>query len=180
MATFYNADLVGLLLLALAIVPMTRVIATRRLRRAAGRETAQALLEFALLAPIMFVLLFSIVDFGIAIDRRVALQHAVREGARYGAVHSICPDVVNRTIEQAQEMEDLTVDVSYVDKDGNGNPGDVGDAVHVKGTFEWKFPIVGELGSALGMTSLTVPMEPSGTARLEHSVTDTTGCTGSS
>jgi hypothetical protein len=142
------------------------------------RERAQALIEFALIAPFIFVLLFAIVDFSIAIDRRLVLQHAVREGARFGAVHAVCTTIENQTINESQGLLNPSqVTVSYIDKDSplNGNSGNVGDAVQVKASYPW-FPVLGELAGAIGFSVPTITMTPSGTARLEQSVSPTTGC----
>lgn len=49
-------------------------------------QKGQTLLEFALVAPLLIFFLLALVDFGIAIDRRLILDHAVREGARYASV----------------------------------------------------------------------------------------------
>lgn len=49
-------------------------------------ERGAVLVEFALIAPILLVLLFGIVDFGIAMSNQVALRQGVREGARQGVV----------------------------------------------------------------------------------------------
>ena len=59
----------------------------RRLRRLTIRDRGQTLMEFAIVMPIVFLFLVMIVDFGVALDHRLALEHAVREGARYGAVN---------------------------------------------------------------------------------------------
>ncbi|MEX0786108.1 MAG: TadE/TadG family type IV pilus assembly protein [Dehalococcoidia bacterium] len=51
-----------------------------------GQERGQTLLEFAFVAPVLLVFVLALVDFGIAIDRRLVLDHAVREGARFASV----------------------------------------------------------------------------------------------
>jgi TadE-like protein len=60
-----------------------------------GRRTrGQALVEFALVAPIFFLLLFSIIELGRAVYYIQMLNNAAREGARYAIVHgaeSLCP-----------------------------------------------------------------------------------------
>lgn len=61
-----------------------------RRRRSAG----QALVEFALVAPIFFLLLFGIIEAGRFILYYQTLNNATREGARYAIVHgsnSFCP-----------------------------------------------------------------------------------------
>ncbi len=49
-------------------------------------QRGQTLLEFALVAPLLLLFILALVDFGIAIDRRLVLDHAVREGARFASV----------------------------------------------------------------------------------------------
>ncbi len=58
------------------------------------RSTGQALVEFALVAPVFFLLLFAIIEGGRFIFFYQALNNATREGARYAIVHgsnSSCP-----------------------------------------------------------------------------------------
>ena len=61
--------------------------------RTAG-SVGQALTEFALVAPLFFLLLFAIIEGGRFILYYEALSNATREGARYAIVHgsnSSCP-----------------------------------------------------------------------------------------
>lgn len=48
-------------------------------------ERGVALVEFALIAPLLFALLLGIVTGAIAYNRKITMSDAVREGARYGA-----------------------------------------------------------------------------------------------
>ena len=59
---------------------------TRR-RASNRRHRGQALVEFALVAPVFFMLLFSIIEFGRALYYIQILNNAAREGARYAIVH---------------------------------------------------------------------------------------------
>jgi Flp pilus assembly protein TadG len=54
-----------------------------------GRSDArgQALVEFALVAPIFFFMLFALIDFGRYVYYVQILNNAAREGARYAIVH---------------------------------------------------------------------------------------------
>jgi hypothetical protein len=58
-----------------------------RRRRRRVRSTAQALTEFALVAPIFFLLVFATIDFGRYVYYVQILNNAAREGARYAIVH---------------------------------------------------------------------------------------------
>ena len=51
------------------------------------RSRAQALVEFAFVAPIFFLTLFAIVDFGRYVYYVQILNNAAREGTRYAIVH---------------------------------------------------------------------------------------------
>lgn len=49
-------------------------------------ETGAAAVEFALVLPILVLLIFGIVDFGRAFNAQVTITHAAREGARVWAL----------------------------------------------------------------------------------------------
>lgn len=55
---------------------------TRRTRRS---ERGASAVEFAIVAPLLFLLLFGIIEFARAISVYTAVSTAAREGARYGA-----------------------------------------------------------------------------------------------
>lgn len=55
---------------------------TQGIKRSRWQRGASAV-EFALVAPLFFLLLFSIVDFSAMMWANLTMQHAVREGARY-------------------------------------------------------------------------------------------------
>jgi Flp pilus assembly protein TadG len=60
--------------------------------RRAGRSTrGAALVEFALVAPVLFCLLLGIVTGGVALSRKNSITNAVREGTRVGATIPISP-----------------------------------------------------------------------------------------
>lgn len=51
------------------------------------RRRASALVEFALVAPVLVMLILLMVQYGIIMNRMLTLSHAAREAARYAAVH---------------------------------------------------------------------------------------------
>lgn len=70
----------------------------RRRRRGAGDRGAAAV-EFALLLPLLLLIVFGLIDFGRALNAQVTLTQAAREGARLDALGSytssqICTRVV--------------------------------------------------------------------------------------
>ena len=56
----------------------------RKLRK---EEDGQSLVEFALVLPILLMLLCGIIDFGWLYYNQITLNNAAREGARYAVIH---------------------------------------------------------------------------------------------
>ena len=59
----------------------------RSRKRGGSRSRGQALVEFALVAPIFFLILFATIDFGRYVYYVQILNNAAREGTRYAIVH---------------------------------------------------------------------------------------------
>lgn len=57
---------------------------SRRVRRARG-DGGAALVEFAIIAPLIFALIVGMFTGGISLSRKNSMTNAVREGARFGA-----------------------------------------------------------------------------------------------
>jgi len=78
---------------------MLKQSAGRIIRRGQRIRDGQALTEFALVAPLFFMIFFGIIVFGMAIFYQQQVTNAAREGARFAAIHSAtarCPTVSNR------------------------------------------------------------------------------------
>ena len=54
-----------------------------------GSLRAQDLIEFALVFPVLMLLLFGVIDFGRIFHVLIAISNAAREGARYGVIYGI-------------------------------------------------------------------------------------------
>jgi Flp pilus assembly protein TadG len=159
----------------------------RRLRTSRG----QTLIEFAFVAPLVLVFLLAIVDFGIALDRRIVLDHAVREGARLASVggHSLesgsmtldelVGEIKTYTADQSQGIADGAgvpgagnyIDVCYDDANGNGTVGDVGDNVQVRVHYQHDF--VTGFTSMFDSDIASIDMNPASSARVERPVDGT-------
>ena len=61
------------------------------------RDRGAAAVEFALLLPVVLLLLFGIVDFGLALKAQITITQAAREGARLGALGVAPATVVTKT-----------------------------------------------------------------------------------
>jgi len=58
-------------------------------RRAPGRQRGQALTEFALVAPILFLLLFGVIQLGLLFGSQNGLVNGVREAARRAVTYRV-------------------------------------------------------------------------------------------
>lgn len=52
-----------------------------------GRQRGATIVEMAFVVPLLFMVLFGIIQFGLIYFKTGAVNNAAREGARYGAVH---------------------------------------------------------------------------------------------
>lgn len=52
------------------------------------KQDGGSLIEFAIIAPVLFVILFGIIEFGVLLYDKAMITNASREGARAGIVYS--------------------------------------------------------------------------------------------
>lgn len=124
--------------------------------RARSLDRGAALVEFALIAPLLLLLAFGIVDLGRALYTHVGIQEAAQEGALYGA---FAPDNYTNTMERVKDsvqnptLGDANVAVTCVPID-LAVPGDTPDIV-VTVTYELDMitPISALLGNSITLRS---------------------------
>lgn len=130
-------------------------------RRFHRSEGAQALVEFALILPIILLLVFGLIDVARAVEAENTLAFAAREGTRYAIVHGVagspaispCPSctspaVTNVVMQKAIGVPNITVTVGY--PDGNNQRG---SRVSVDATAPFvPLPSQYLLGGALSIT----------------------------
>lgn len=163
-----------------ATVSDSRGAVWRRFRAVMRSERGQALIEFAFILPILLVFMLSLVDFGIALDRREVIQHAVREGARQASIGLSESDTIDVVVDQSQgslEADDVTI--CYVVGPTGTPAGFAGSDVRVSATFTYQFSLgSGELLNGIGIDpgGLNIEMTPSAEARLETSIAGAPEC----
>jgi Flp pilus assembly protein TadG len=64
-------------------------------------EKGGSLIEFAIISPLLFVILFGIIEFGILLYDKAMITNASREGARLGIVYSHPDRISDADIKQA-------------------------------------------------------------------------------
>lgn len=84
-------------------------------------EKGAAAVEFALVLPLLVIIVFGIFEFGIAYNNWIALTHAAREGARLAAVGAYTEQRVRDSAPSVQ-IQSITV---------SGTGGLIGDPITV-------------------------------------------------
>ena len=155
---------------------MTAITSARRLSRRFGhvvRAPARrlhrareglAVLELALVMPLVVILIMAAADVGILFFGYVNAGNALREGARCGAVGYSDAAVVQRVEELSGYSDPVSVVVS------DRSTALIGDEFTVIGSFDhdWITPIVGGLGLTQYVRTATI--------RLETDEFDRAGC----
>jgi len=135
-------------------------IVSRRLSGLAADRGAAAV-EFALLLPLLLLIVFGIIDFGRALNAQITITQAAREGARLDALNQ--PNVVPRTQAAATGLSGVGVTIVSACPPGSGPTANAD--VKVSYTFNFITPIGAiaklfggggggsGLGSALSLTA---------------------------
>lgn len=131
--------------------------ASRRTGRGPGGqwkdERGAAMVELALVLPMLVLLLVGIVEAGRAYGASVALQGAARDGARLVALGSPRVDVEQAVYATAGPAEVTSVGVGACAGNGSGDAEVVVQAQH-----HWRLPFV-ELGTSTLTATARMPCE---------------------
>lgn len=117
------------------------------------REQGQTMTEFALVLPLLALLLFGVIQFGIVFHQYVTLTDAVRTGARQGAVGRNLSNpgstVVNRVRTSAADLDQskLTVTVNSTWEQGTD--------VSVNATYPYDISLLGVVVKSGNLSSTT-------------------------
>jgi len=85
----------------------------RRSRRAHG-DGGAALVEFAIIAPLLFALILGLFSGGIALGHKNSMTSAVREGARFGATLDHDADWADKVIARVVALAPTDLDANQV------------------------------------------------------------------
>jgi Flp pilus assembly protein TadG len=118
---------------------VVRAVTTETTRSTRLEERGAAVIEFALLVPILLLLLFGIIEFGRGYNARTTLTHASREAVRVVAVGDGDATAAARAAAPALDPAQLTVTVS-------ASPCTPGEPVTVTVTYPFRYtvPLFGE------------------------------------
>jgi Flp pilus assembly pilin Flp len=140
-----------------------------QLTRFLRREEGQALVEFALILPVLVLLLFGMLEFGKLFNYWLDEAHLANTGARYAVVDSLptgatLQQYIRSQADTAELRSGAHVCISF--PSGTSN---VGDPVKVQVTYTTGTPIVSGLINTFfgGSTAASIKVAGSSTMRLE-------------
>jgi Flp pilus assembly protein TadG len=143
-----------------------------RIRRRIRPERGAAAVEFAIVAPLLFMLVFGIIDFGFGFHSWNAIENAAREGARVGATDASPTNKVTDITARVQSATNFLsgpVAVSVTCSINNGTAAFApcgagstwleGDVIRVQVSYNYNFmtplPTMVGLGSQLHETAVS-------------------------
>lgn len=108
-------------------------------------EQGQTMAEFALIMPLLALVLFAILEFGIVFNNYLALTDAVRAGARKAAVSREFPDPVAETRDAVKAAaRDLNEELfDEPDRLTVTSTWDAGSDVSVRATYPYSINVLG-------------------------------------
>ena len=113
----------------------------RRKRIQFRAQNGQTMTEFALVLPLLALLLFGVIQFGIAFNNYISLTDAVRAGARTAAVSRHEDNPVGVTVDRVREAgTDLTASDLLIDVSSSWEPG---DEVEVSASYPYQIKVLG-------------------------------------
>jgi Flp pilus assembly protein TadG len=123
------------------------------------RQEGQAMVEFVLVAPLLLLLIFGLVQFGILFNNYVTLTDAVRAGARQAAVSRSLPNpetvAANRVKSSAGNMTITDVSVDPYDPSDGSRSWVQGGDVTVTAHYPYEINIFGFTVKSGNLTSQT-------------------------
>jgi Flp pilus assembly pilin Flp len=125
------------------------MISRRRLRE----EKGQTMVEFALALPILLLIMFAVIQFGIVYNDYVTLTDASRAGARKAAVSRHLDDPEGAAIEAVEnsatglDLDDLDVNVSGTFEHG--------EDVTVEASYPYEIDLLGIVVASGDLTAET-------------------------
>ena len=116
-------------------------------------QRGQTMTEFALALPLLALLLFGVIQFGIAFNNYITLTDAVRAGARKGAVARHLSDPEGATVSQVRTAAtDLKPADLAVDVESSWEPG---EEVRVSASYPYSISLLGLVVKKGRLTSET-------------------------
>ena len=92
--------------------------------KALKNQKGQAMVEFALILPVLLLLIMGIAEFGMMFNAYLSVQNATREGARIGIVGATNEEMEERILETSPALKDDRITITIEPGDNTRNSGE--------------------------------------------------------
>ena len=106
------------------------------------KEEGAGLVEFAILAPLFVMLLFGLLEFGLALYNKGVVTNASREGARFGVVYATPRKTEGEIIARVQEYLAKSGFTDTANINVTGAQGISGSPLSVTVTYPYQFQVL--------------------------------------
>ncbi|RMD00360.1 pilus assembly protein [Clostridium autoethanogenum] len=109
-----------------------------------NNEKGQALVEFAIILPILLLIVMGIVQFGMVINSYITIENASREGARAGIIGSTDQEIQYLIVTTSPNLDPKNLTVTITPSESSRRSG---DSLIVKVTYKYNLtvPIISSL-----------------------------------
>lgn len=107
-------------------------------------ENGQALVEFAIILPILLILIMGIVQFGLVLNAYITIENASREGARRGIIGITDAEIKNLIIATSPSLEEKNITLEITPNEGSRKSGDT-IKVKIEYNYNLSVPIISNL-----------------------------------
>lgn len=119
------------------------------------KKKGQALIEFAILLPILLLIIMGIAEFGIMLNSYLTIQNASREGARQGIMGASDQEITQVVLDSLDNLDVTKVDLEITPIYSNRKPG---DELKIKVDYQYDLiiPIIKNIvGGSVNLTGQT-------------------------
>lgn len=115
-------------------------------------QKGAAVVELAIVLPLVLLFLFGIIEFGLLMYNKAMITNAAREGARagiiytdpdprldQGAVKTVVDNYLQTFLVNFSSNKKASTSIQQIDNDGNGDNDDSGDSLIVTVVFDYDF-----------------------------------------
>ena len=137
-----------------------------RVGKRSNSDRGQAILEVAIVLPLLLVMVMGIVDFGLGLRDWITVTNATREGARVAAIGSSCSSIRQRVKDASSGLITSDSEITISPSDCKFSSGDSAK-VTVQYSYKLLTPLAGLLNLVGASIDSTIPIQSSSSMRVE-------------
>lgn len=107
-------------------------------------EEGQSLVEFAILIPVLMVIIMGIFEFGFILNSYITINSSSREGARLASVGGTDLEIRDKVVDSSPNLDSSNLEIIILPSEGSRNRGDT-VTVYINYDYQVKIPLIGAI-----------------------------------